>query len=32
MTTAQKQRIEFLRSKGESYAAIADDLDMQHLG
>ena len=26
MTTAQKQRIEFLRGKGESYAAIADDL------
>ena len=26
MTTAQKQRIESLRGKGESYAAIADDL------
>ena len=26
MTTAQKQRIEFLRGKGESYASIADDL------
>ena len=26
MTTAQKQRIEFLRDKGESYASIADDL------
>ena len=26
MTTAQKQRIEFLRGKGESYAAIADNL------
>ena len=26
MTTSQKQRIEFLRAKGESYAAIADDL------
>ena len=26
MTAAQKQRIESLRGKGESYAAIADDL------
>lgn len=26
MTAAQKKRIEFLRAKGESYAAIADDL------
>ena len=26
MTTAQKQLIEFLRGKGESCAAIADDL------
>ena len=26
MTAAQKQRVEFLRAKGESYAAIADDL------
>ena len=26
MTTAQKQRIEFLRGKGERYASIADDL------
>ena len=26
MTTAQKQRIKFLRGKAESYAAIADDL------
>ena len=28
MTTAQKQRIEYLRSKGESYGAIANDLDI----
>jgi len=28
MTTAQKQRIEYLRGKGESYAAIADDLSI----
>ena len=26
MNTAQKQRIELLRGKGESYASIADDL------
>ena len=26
MTTAQKQRIEYLRGKGDSYAAIAADL------
>ena len=26
MTTTQKQRIEFLRDKGEIYASIADDL------
>ena len=26
MTTAQKQQIEFLRDKGESYATIAYDL------
>ena len=26
MTTAQKQRIEFLRGKGESYASIAGDI------
>lgn len=26
MTTAQKQRIEFLRGQGENYAAIAGDL------
>ena len=26
MTSTQKQRIKFLRGKGESYAAIADDL------
>ena len=26
MNTAQKQRIEFLRGRGESYASIADDL------
>ena len=26
MNTAQKQRIEFLRGKGESYAAIAEEL------
>ena len=26
MNTSQKQRIEFLRDKGESYASIADDL------
>ena len=28
MTTAQKQRIDFLRGRGESYAAIADDLSI----
>ena len=28
MTTAQKERIEYLRSKGNSYAAIAADLGM----
>ena len=28
MTTAQKQRIEYLRDKGESYASIAEDLGM----
>ena len=26
MTTSQKQRIEYVRDKGESYASIADDL------
>ena len=28
MTTAQKERIEYLRGKGDSYAAIAADLGM----
>jgi hypothetical protein len=28
MTTAQKQRIEYLRGRGDSYAAIAADLNI----